>query len=180
MIVHGWSINLTGADIPVYDGSKNWYQQGNQIGKLTKNECFAEGTAYGYGAGWEGWGVPVYFKNSSGVITLGAIKDDSTNIKNFAEYASNGTSWSKVSTTKRKVKYATKAYYSDGTFYRDLPAGSFVWLTSNASRGAKNPNYVSVSKIQPVGGDEKSFNGFIDLTYGGRWLNVGSILLRKA
>lgn len=100
----------------------------------------------------------------------------------FSEYASNGTSWVKVSTLERKVQYATVAYDRNGSKVCNLPVGSKVWLTSNATRGQNNPNYVAVTAVQPAGGDKITFsgNGFIDLMYGNRWVNVGSILLRKA
>lgn len=180
MALHGWEINLSGADIPVYGGSKNWSQQGSKIGTITKNECFVEGTEFN--TGWEGWGSPVIFKNSSGVMTQGAIADNISNLKDFASYASNGTSWVSVSTLKRTVQFATRAYYADGSLLCDLPEGSSVWLTANCTRGQKNKNYIAVTAVQPKGKDKITFsgNGFIDLTYGNRWLNVGSILLRKA
>ena len=63
-----------------------------------------------------------------------------------------------------------------------MPSGSKVWLTPNSTRGQNNPHYVAVTAVQPKGGTKVNFsgNGFIDLMYGGRWVNVGSILLRKA
>lgn len=180
MAVHGWEINLSGAAIPVYGGNNNyWIQQGSQIGTITKNECFVEGTAFG--AGWEGWGSPVIFRNSSGNMVQGAIADNIKNLKDFVEYASNGTSWVSVDTNQRIVQFATRAYYANGDRLCDLPAGSYVWLTKDCTRGSDNYNYIAVTAVQPKG-EKKIFfdgNGFIDLTYGNRWLNVGSILLRK-
>lgn len=177
MAVRGWQINLTGSSIPVYPQATS---QGSQIGTLTANECFAEGTAFG--AGYEGWGNPVVFVNSAHVMTYGAINNFSSGLVDFADYASNGTSWVRVSTLKRKVQYATVAYYADGSKCCDLPAGSYVWLTQNCTRGQNNPNYVAVTKVQTAAGKEYNFsgNGFVDLLYGGRWVNVGSILLRQA
>ena len=174
----GWGINLSGSSINIYGGSAGWTQQGSKIGTLTTNECFTEGSAFG--AGWEGWGTPIYFKNSSGTFVQGAIGSTS-GLQSFGEYASDGTSWSSVSTLKRLVKYATNAYYANGDFCKALPANSYVWLTSSCTRGQTHPNYVAVTKIQPVGESELSFqgNGFVDLI-NGRWLNVGSILLRKS
>lgn len=179
MALQGWQINLTGKEIIVYDGSKLFTQKGNQCGKLTKNECFTEGTAFG--AGWEGVGSPVIFKNGSGIMTQGAVFDD-FGTYNFANYASNGTSWVAVNTLERKVEYTTRAYYADGTGDILLNAGSRVWLTQNCTRGQNNPNYVAVTKVKKSDGTIIVFdgNGFVDLTYGNRWLNVGSILLRKA
>jgi hypothetical protein len=178
MNLRGWHINLTGSTIPVYGGSNGYVTQGTQIGNLTANECFAEGTAFG--AGWEGWGYPVYFRNSSGSFVLGAISSSPSGLKGFAEYASNGSSWVAVSTLQRKVQFATNAYYADGSFCCSLPSGSYVWLTSNCTRGQSNPNYVAVTKVQTAAGQTYTFtgNGFIDLV-NGNWLNVGSILLRK-
>lgn len=176
----GWGINLSGSSISIYGGSAGWTQQGSKIGTLTANECFAEGSAFGSGSGWEGWGTPIYFKNSSGAFVQGAIGSTS-GLQSFGEYASNGTSWNSVSTLKRLVKYATNAYHNNGDFCKALPANSYVWLTSSCTRGQKNPNYIAVTKIQPLGEAEFSFkdNGFVDLV-NDKWINVGSILLRKA
>lgn len=178
MSLRGWEINLSGSAITVYGGSKNWTQQGSQIGTLTANECYVEGTG---GTGWDGWGLPVVFKNTAGSMVLGAVAS-LNNTANFADYASNGSSWVSVNTLQRKVQYATKAYYADGSLCCDLAAGSSVWLTQNCTAGATNRNYVAVTKVETSAGKEYNFsgNGFVDLTYGGRWLNVGSILLRKA
>ncbi len=180
MALRGWEINLSGAAIPVYGGNNNnWIQQGSQIGTITKNECFAEGTAFG--AGWKGWGNPVIFRNSAGKMTQGAIADNISNLKDFANYASNGTSWVSVSTLQRIVHSPTRAYYASGDLLCDLPIGSYVWLTQNCTRGQNNPNYVAVTAVQPKDHDKITFkgNGFVDLTYDNHWLNVGSILLRK-
>lgn len=43
MATYGWMINLTGNTIPVYS-EKNGGPSTTTIGKLTKNECFIEGT----------------------------------------------------------------------------------------------------------------------------------------
>ena len=104
------------------------------------------------------------------------------NLVDFTDYASNGTSWVRVSTLERKVQYATVAYYADGSKCCDLPAGSKVWLTQNGTAGQTNSNYIAVTSVQTAAGKKIDFkgNGFIDLTYGNRWVNVGSILLRKA
>lgn len=179
MALHGWQVNLTGKEIIVYDDSKNFMQKGNQCGKLTKNECFSEGSVVG--APWEGDGSPVIFKNTSGNMIQGAVYDDYGNY-DFANYASNGTSWVAVNDLKRKVVYTTRAYYADGSGDILLEPGSYVWLTQNCTRGQKNPNYVAVTKVQKANGSTITFtgNGFVDLTFGNRWLNVGSILLRKA
>lgn len=177
----GWEINLTGEEIPVYDGNGDFMSKGKQIGKLTPNECFADGrTTYG----WEGYGSPVYFLDASKVLTYGIIDEvpGTGLLADFANYASNGTSWEQVDTLERKVQYATAAYYADGSKCCDLPAGSYVWVTQNCTHGHYFPNYIAVTKVQTKAGKTYEFdgNGFIDLTYGGRWLNVGSILLRKA
>lgn len=176
--LRGWGINLTGSSITIYDGDKNWVQQGSKVGTLTANECCAEGTAFG--AGWEGWGTPIYFRNSAGVFTLGAIQD-SSRLTSFSNYASNGSSWVSVSTLQRNVNKTTYAYYADGTGRKELPPGSLVWLTSNCTRGQNNPNYVAVTAVQPKGGNKLTYsgNGFVDLV-NGNWLNVSSILLRKS
>lgn len=176
MALRGWQINLSGSTIPVYEMD---VVKGKKIGNLTVNECFANGQAFG--SGYEGWGDPVVFLNSSHVMTYGAI-DYNQNYVDFAKYASNGTSWVAVNTLKRKVQYETRAYYADGSTCCTLPAGSYVWLTKNCTRGNNNPNYVAVTKVEVKGGKTYEFtgNGFVDLTYGGRWVNVGSILLRKA
>ena len=177
MADRGWMINLSGTSIPVYD-------QGTipvtRIGTLTPNECFADGASFG--AGWEGWGMPVFFLNSAHENTFG-MTDNNFNCVDFADYASDGTSWVSVNTLKRKVQYPTVAYYSNGSKCCDLAAGSYVWLTENCTRGRSNPNYVAVTKVQTATGSIHTFsngNGFVDLTHGGRWVNVGSILLRKA
>lgn len=175
----GWMINLTGNSIPVYSMLDNGAASNTQIGNITKNECFTEGTAFG--ANWEGVDFPVMFLNSNHVMTFGVIKNELKNLVDFADYASNGSNWIAANTLEREVKYETIAYYNTGDKYCTLPAGSRVWLTSNCTRGQKNPNYVAVTSVQPKGGEKFDFtsNGFIDLTYGGRWVNVGSILLRK-
>ena len=139
MAVHGWMINLTGNSIPVYSMLDNGAASSTKIGTITKNECFVEGT--NIGAGWEGIDAPVIFINSSHTPTLGVVKDwDSNNLVDFSDYASNGTSWVAVNTLKRKVQYATVAYYADGSKCCDLAAGSYVWLTANCSRGYNNKN----------------------------------------
>lgn len=184
MAVHGWMVNLSGKSIPVYSMLDNGEASNTQIGTITKNECFVEGT--NIGAGWEGIDVPVIFINSSHTPTMGVVKEDIDldwdSLVDFSDYASNGTSWIAVNTLKRKVQYATVAYYADGSKCCNLPAGSYVWLTAGCSRGEKNKNYIAVSSVQTAAGKTYEFagNGFIDLTYGNRWVNVGSILLRKA
>lgn len=60
MALRGWQINLSGSTIPVYEID---VVKGKKIGNLTVNECFANGQAFG--SGYEGWGDPVVFLNSS-------------------------------------------------------------------------------------------------------------------
>ncbi len=72
----------------------------------------------------EGDGAPVFFLNSSHQMTFGLLADYENNLVDFTAYASNGTSWVSVNTLKRKVQYATVAYYADGSKCCDLPAGS--------------------------------------------------------
>ena len=177
MANRGWMINLTGSSIQIYSQGTT---PTKKVGTLTKNECFAEGSEFG--ASWEGWGMPVFFLNASHSNTFGMIATTETGLVDFADYASNGSSWVKVNTLKRKVQYATVAYYADGSKCCDLPAGSYVWLTQACTRGQRHPNYIAVTSVCPVGGTTRNFegNGFIDLTYGNRWVNVGSILLRQA
>lgn len=180
MAKRGWMINLTGHSIPVYDSLSNGaVDKNNQLGEITKNECFAEGSTFG--AGWEGVDMPVVILDANHQITFGVIDDYAGNLVDFSEYASNGTSWVSVNTLERKVQYATVAYYADGSKCCDLAAGSRVWLTSECTRGQTNPNYVAVTAVETAAGKKYNFsgNGFIDLTYGNRWVNVGSILLRK-
>lgn len=145
-------INLTGNTSPVYS-EKNGGPSTTTIGKLTKNECFIEGTFSENP--WEGDGNPVFFLNSNHNIKFGLIKNFPNTLVDFSAYASNGTSWIKTNSLERKVQYTTA--------------------------GETNPNYVAVSKVVTSTGKTYTFsgNGFVDLTYGGRWVNVGSILLRK-
>ena len=179
MANRGLMINLTGKTIPVYSALDNGAASTTQLGKITNNECFIEGSAFG--AGWEGVDEPVIFINSNHTPTHGVMKAVSGTLADFAKYASNGSSWVSVNTLERKVQYATAAYYADGQKRCDLPAGSRVWLTQSCTRGQNNENYIAVTAVQPAGGNKITFsgNGFIDLTYGNRWVNVGSILLRK-
>lgn len=175
----GWMINL-GDAIPVYSMLPNGAISGNQIGKITKNECFASGAVIG--APWEGIDDPVWFLNAQHNGTFGVIESKpEANIVDFTQYASNGTSWVKVDTLERKVQYATNAYYADGKGLCELLPGSRVWLTRNGTHGQKNYHYIAVTKVQKADGTTYNFqgNGFIDLV-AGNWLNVGSILLRKA
>ena len=174
-----WMINLSGKSIPVYS-IKGGGPSTTKIGNLTKNECFVDGTISANP--WEGDGSPVIFLNSSHQMTFGLITDYENNLVDFTKYASNGSSWVSVTTLERKVTYATVAYYADGSKCCDLPAGSKVWLSSSGTAGDKNPNYIAVTKVQTASGKSYNFtgNGFVDLTNGNRWINVGSILLRKA
>lgn len=174
MAHYGWMINLTGAAIPVYsvDGGG---PSTTKIGTITKNECFIDGT---YSANpWEGEGTPVFFFNKDHVATFGLFDDYSGNLAEFADYASNGTSWIKVNTLERKVQYDTSAYNQRGDFLCKVPAGTPVELTRNCTAGDNCPNYIAVTSIAG-----KTYDGhvFIDLTPNNRWVNVGSILLRKA
>lgn len=179
MSVSGWMVNLSGAKIPVYKMNSNGSCSSTRIGYITPNECFVEGTVPG--TAWEGIDNPVVILNSSHAMTMGVYSGSYSNLVDFAKYASNGSSWVSVSTLKRKVQYATVAYYADGSKCCDLPAGSYVWLTNGCVRGSSNKNYCAVTKVQTSSGKAYSFDGggFVDLTYGGRWVNVGSILLRK-
>lgn len=178
MASHGWMINLSGGSIPVYTvGSSG--PTTPQLGNITRNECFVDGTISENP--WEGDGSPVIFLNSSHEWKFGLINDGQSNLVNFTNYASNGTSWVSVNTLERKVQYATVAYNADGSRCCDLPAGSRVWLTSNGTAGQTHSNYIAVTKVKTASGTTYNFqgNGFVDLTHGNRWINVGSILLRK-
>ncbi len=175
----GWMINL-GDAVAVYSMKGNGASTGNQIGKITKNECFAHGA--NIGAGWEGVDYPVWFLNAQHVGTIGVVPNDVyIDSVDFSKYASNGTSWVKVDTLERKVQYATNAYYSNGDWLCELLPGSRVWLTQNGTHGATNYNYIAVTKVQTAEGTTYNFqgNGFVDLVAETNWLNVGSILLRK-
>lgn len=180
MATFGWMINLTGNKIPVYtaDGSGPILPQ---LGNLTKNECFIDGTISENP--FEGDGYPVIFLNANHEFKFGLVKDEDcgNGLVDFTDYASNGTSWVQVDTLERKVQYATRAYYADGSLCCELPANSRVWLTQNGGAGSSNHNYIAVTKVQTASGKTYTFkgNGFVDLTYGNRWVNVGSILLRK-
>ena len=176
MSYHGWEINLSD-DIPVYQMLNNGAVSNVEIGKILKNECFVHGGVIG--AAWEGIDLPVWVLAPNHVMTMGVVTQyDSVD---FADYASNSTSWEKVSTLERQVKYATVAYYADGEICCDLPAGSRVWLDPACTRGDENANYIAVSSVKTAAGKTYNFagNGFIDLTYKGRWVNVNNILLRK-
>lgn len=178
MATYGWMINLSGKSLPVYapnGGAPSTTQNGN----VTNNECFVDGTFSENP--WEGDGIPVFFLNSSHNMTFGLITDYDCTLVDFTDYASNGTSWVPVNTLERKVQYATAAYYADGSKCCDLPAGSKVWLTNNGTAGQTNSNYIAVTSVETASGKRYNFsgNGFVDLTYNGRWVNVGSVLLRK-
>lgn len=173
MAHYGWMINLTGAAIPVYsvDGGG---PSTTQIGTITKNECFIDGV---YSANpWEGEGTPVIFFNKNHEATFGLLNDYSGNLAEFADYASNGTSWVKVNTLERKVQYDTEAYDQGNNPLGKVPAGTLVELTRNCTAGDRHSNYIAVTRI-----GDKTYDShvFIDLTPGNRWVNVGSILLRK-
>lgn len=181
MASYGWMINLSGESVPVYSAG-NSGPSTTKIGNITKNECFVEGSISGNP--WEGDGMPVLFLNSSHSMTFGLLTDYKNNFVNFTDYASNGTSWTSADTLERKVQYATAAYYSNGKKCCDLPAGSRVWLTPNGTAGQTYPNYIAVTSVKTASGTTYDFsknseNGFVDLTYNNRWVNVGSILLRK-
>ncbi|MCM1056088.1 MAG: hypothetical protein NC517_00550 [Firmicutes bacterium] len=179
MASYGWMINLTGKTLPVYSENGSIGPSKTQIGKITKNECFVDGNVSENP--WEGDGKPVIFLNTSHTMTWGLLANSESNLVNFSDYASDGTSWVSVNTLERKVQYATEAYYADGCFFCALPAGSRVWLTKNCGAGENQMNYIAVTSVQPAGDKKYTFagNGFIDLTYDSRWVNVGSILLRK-
>ena len=117
MASYGWMINLTGASIPVYSVG-NGGPSTTQIGNLTKNECFVDGTISENP--WEGDGMAVVFLNSSHAMTFGLIADYNSKLVDFTDYASNGTSWVSVNTLERKVQYATVAYYANGDFDKSL------------------------------------------------------------
>lgn len=178
MASHGWMINLTGEAIPVYSVGGGGPVM-PQLGKITKNECFVDGAISENP--WEGDGMAVIFLNSSHVMTFGLLDEFKGSLVDFTDYVSDGTSWVEVDTLERKVQYATRAYYADGGFCCSLAAGSRVWLTSNGTAGMENSNYIAVTSVETAEGKTYNFsgNGFIDLTYGNRWVNVGNILLRK-
>lgn len=177
MAAYGWMINLSGKSIPVYSVG-NGGPSTTQIGTITKNECFLDGTASTNP--WEGDGMAVRFLNKNHNMEFGLLADYEDNLVDFTDYASNGTSWVSVSTLERKVQYETATYNTEAKFQGTLPAGSRVWLTPNGTGGQNNPNFIAVTHIQHgSGGTKKAFNGFIDLIYNDRWVNVGSILLRK-
>lgn len=178
MASYGWMVNLSGESLPVYSVGGGGPST-TKIGNITKNECFVDGTISQNP--WEGDGMAVVILNSSHAMTFGLLASYKNNLVDFSRYASNGTSWVSVSTLERKVEYATAAYYGDGSKCCDLPAGSRVWLNQNGTAGQNNPNYIAVTSVQTASGKKYNFsgNGFVDLTYGGRWVNVGSILLRK-
>ncbi|WP_054740759.1 hypothetical protein [Cellulosilyticum ruminicola] len=180
MAVSGWQINLSGESIPVYSFNGAGTATNTKIATITKNECFVEGTVPG--TGWEGNDIPAVVLDPNHKMVMGVYKKYYNNLVNFADYASNGTSWVKVSTRKRKVQYATTAYYADGSKCCDLPAGSTVVLTSSCTRGASHMSYCAVESVTTAAGKTYKFQGcgFIDLAPSGRWVNVGSILLRKA
>lgn len=180
MAAHGWLINLTGETLPVY-AEGNGGPTGTQIAKINKNECFVDGTISLNP--WEGDGKAVIVLNSSHKMVFGLVDASKEyDMVDFTDYASNGTSWVEVNTLERKVEYATVAYYADGSKLCDLPAGSRVWLTQNGTAGQTNSNYIAVTSVETAAGKKYNFcgNGFVDLTYGNRWVTVGSILLRKA
>lgn len=178
MAKYGWMINLTGSPIPVYSVGSSGPTLPH-IGTLTRNECFVDGTFSENP--WEGEGTPVVFLNSNHELTFGLLDSYGDGLVDFTDYASNGTSWVPVTTKERKVQYATVAYYADGSKCCDLPAGSHVWLTPNGTSGTTHSNYIAVTKVETASGTSIEFcgNGFIDLTHNNRWVNVGSILLRK-
>ncbi len=180
MATGGWMINLSGKKIPVYNSTPNGSCGTTKLGDILANECFVQGTTPG--TGWEGNDNPVIILDLNHAMTFGVYSGEYSNLVDFAAYASNGTSWVAVDTLKRKVQYATRAYYANNDFCCELPAGSYVWLTTNCTCGENNNNYCAVTKVQTAAGKEYNFsgNGFVDLTYGGRWVSVGKILLRKA
>ena len=145
MATYGWMINLSGKSLPVY-AANGGAPSTTQIGNVTKNECFVDGTISENP--WEGDGIPVVFLNSIHIMTFGLITDYDCTLVDFTDYASNGTSWVPVSTLERKVQYDTVAYYADGSKRCDLPAGSKVWLTSNGTAGQTNPNYIAVTSVE--------------------------------
>lgn len=179
MASFGWMINLSGKTLPVYS-TEDGYPFTNQIGKINDNECFVDGATSANP--WEGDGSLVIFLNSSHKMVYGMVTDNNTKLVDFADYASNGTSWEAVNTLERKVQYATKAYDKYGVEIGDVPAGSRVWLTQNCTAGSTWNHYIAVTKVVTASGEELkiSDHAFIDLTYGNRWVTVGSILLRKA
>lgn len=179
MATGGWMINLSGKKIPVYNSTLNGSCGTTKLGDILANECFVQGT--NPGTGWEGNDNPVIILDLNHAMTFGVYSGNYSNLVDFADYASNGTSWVAVNTLQRKVQYATRAYYANGDFCCDLAADSYVWLTENCTRGDSNMNYCAVTKVQTAAGKVYNFsgNGFVDLTYGGRWVSVNNILLRK-
>ncbi len=173
-----WYINLSGTTIPVYGGSNDFIQRGEQIGTISNNECFVYGGDY-Y-TGWEGWGTPVHFINANHQMEMGAVDSLPANIVFFGDYASNGSSWIAQSALLRKVAYATQFYDSYGVPGDALPAGSYVTLDSTCVRGATHPNFIAVSGYRVAGKDYTYQDGFIDLTANNHWLNPASIVIRKS
>lgn len=178
MANHGWMINLSGASVPVYSVAGGGPST-TKIGTITQNESFVEGSISANP--WEGSGDPVLFLASNHKMTFGLLSSTPKNLVDFTKYASNGTSWVAVNTLERKVQYETTLYDSLGNELYPLPAGSHVWLTSNGTAGEDNPNFIAVKSVQRPSNAKYTFpgNGFIDLTCNSRWVNVGSILLRK-
>lgn len=179
MGVSGWQINLSGKAYPVYKMQGAGQASATKIATVTKNECFVEGTVPG--TGWEGVDCPVVVCDPNHNMVMGVTKEYIPEYK-LSDYASNGTSWVKVSTKVRKVVKPTVAYYASGEKCCDLPVGSKVTLGNNCTRGLNNKNFCAVTSVTTAAGKTYNFqdHGFIDLTYGGSWLNVGSILIRKA
>lgn len=189
MKLYGWHINLSGNSIPVYEAGMS---PTVQKGTITKNECFCEGSVRD--TGFDGWdyGEMVLYINTSHEMTPGMIDTRTSGIVFFGDYASNGTSWVKVNTLKRKVVNATVAYDKINNKIEDLPAGSYVWLSKDCSHGDSNLHYIQIDQFQKPGQSIYNYAaqgkdyGFIDLT--GKsltgnvkyWLNVGSIILRQA
>lgn len=179
MNYNGWMINLSGSSVPVYEQDVSLKKK---IATITKNECFTEW--HPNDTNWEGGGRPVFLLNSSHNYTYGMIDYSLNNFGDFCDYASDGSSWIKVSTTKRKLVSETKLYYKDGHLACSLPKGTYVWIDPECTSGYSHPNYISVTKVQTPAGVVYNFSdssGFIDLIpTSNTWLNVGSIILRKA
>ncbi|MDE6742513.1 MAG: hypothetical protein K2J95_01380 [Lachnospiraceae bacterium] len=178
-IRYKWMINLSGNALPVYSEGYCGPSE-TQIGTITKNECFLNVNTTDTVNPWEGDGEPVFFLNSSHQMKDGFLADSVNNLVKFTNYASNGTSWVSVNTLERKVQYETATYDSEAKFKFTLPAGSRVWISSSGTAGEQYRNFIAVTHVQRGSeGTKEEFNGFVDLTYGNRWINVGSILLRK-
>lgn len=72
--------------------------------------------------------------------------------------------------------------HAHGSKCCSLPTGSRVRLSANGTASQTHPNYIAVTSVETKDGKKYNFsrNGFVDLIYDNRWVNVKSILLGKA